>query len=123
MAQATTTWADTLAAKKDVIEKYQRAMVEATRWAYTHKDEMIEAAQKHIPVSREELSKVYDFYVLAQVWAINGEADRARLVYMQDLGVKLQTQNKAVDVDKLLDLGIYKNVTAKLGTRDYPKTK
>jgi hypothetical protein len=61
--------------------------------------------------------------VLAQVWAINGEADRARLVYMQDLGVKLQTQNKAVDVDKLLDLGIYKNVTAKLGTRDYPKTK
>ncbi len=123
MAQATTTWADTLAAKKDVIEKYQRAMVEATRWAYTHKDEMIEAAQKHIPVSRDELSKVYDFYVLAQVWAINGEADRARLAYMQDLGVKLKTQNKAVDVDKLLDLAIYKNITAKLGTRDYPKAK
>ena len=42
---------------------------------------------------------------------------------MQEMGVKLKTQNKAVDVDKLLDLGIYKSVTAKLGTRDYPKAK
>lgn len=123
MAMATTVWADTLKTKKDAIERYQRAMVEATRWAYANKEQMIDASLKHIPVSREEMSKIYDFYVLARVWAINGEVDPKRMAYMQDLGLKLKMQTKAVDLNKLVDQSIYKDITGKIGVREYPKAK
>ncbi len=123
MAMGTTTWADTLAAKHDAIEKYQRAMTEATRWGYDHKEEMIDVALKHIPISRDEMSKLYDFYVLARVWAINGEVDPDRLAYMQKLGLELKTQTKPVDLGKLVYPDIYNDIMASLGKRDYPNPK
>jgi NitT/TauT family transport system substrate-binding protein len=121
MAQGIIVWADVLAAKRDAIERMQRAMVQASRWAYDNKAELIEVARKHLPASTEELSKVYDSYVLARVWAINGEVDPALLTYMQNLGMKTKTQSVAVDLNKLVSLDIYNSIVKSLGTREYPK--
>jgi NitT/TauT family transport system substrate-binding protein len=123
VAMVTTAWADTLTAKRDALEKYQRAMVEATRWAYANKQGLIEIAAKHIPLSKEELGQVYDFYLLAKVWAINGEIPRSGLEYMQKLGLDTKTQSKPIDLNKLVDQGIYDDIIKSLGVKDYPFAK
>jgi NitT/TauT family transport system substrate-binding protein len=121
MAQGLTVWTDTLPAKRDALEKMQRALVKATRWAYDNKAEFIEAARKHLPSSAEELSKVHDFYIQARVWAINGELDPKRLEYMQELGLKTQTQSKKVDLQKLVLPELTEKAIAPIGKRDYPR--
>lgn len=120
MAQGIAVWSDTLASKRDALERMQRGLVKATRWAYENKAEMIEAARKHLPASAEELGKVHDFYSVARVWAINGEIDAKSLAYMQELGLKTKTQTKSVDLGKLVNMDIYKSVSGVLGNREYP---
>src|SRR5262249_29178960 len=118
MAQGLVVYADTLETKRDAIERFLRGIVKATRWSYDNKAEMLEIAAKHIPGDN---SKVFDFYVTARVWAINGEIDRQSLTYMQDLGLKTKTQSSAVDLNKLILLDVYEKVKSEIGTRDYPK--
>lgn len=120
MAQGLAVWSDTLSSKRDALERWQRALVKATRWAYDNKADFIKAAQKHLPSSAEELGKVYDFYMQARVWAINGELDPKRVAYMQDLGLKTKTQSKPVDLNKLVWLDNVDKMAASLGRRDYP---
>jgi hypothetical protein len=98
-------------------------MVEATRWAYANKKELIDVAAKHIPLTKEELDKVYDFYVVARVWAINGEIPMNRLEYMQKLGLDTKTQSKPVDLKKLVDTSIYNDITKAIGVKEYPPVK
>jgi NitT/TauT family transport system substrate-binding protein len=121
MAQGLVTWADTYESKRDAIERFTRGIVQATRWAYANKEEMLKIAGKHLPLKPDALSQVYDFYVLARVWAINAEIDRELLAYMQDLGLKTKTQTKVVDLDKLIALEVYKKNMAAIGVREYPK--
>jgi len=123
MAQGLATWSDTLTAKRDAFERWQRGLVKATRWAYDNKAEFIAAARKHVPTNEEELGKVYDFYVQARVWAINGEIDPKRLAYMQELGLKTKTQPKAVNLDTLIAPEITGNMIKAIGHRDYPASR
>jgi NitT/TauT family transport system substrate-binding protein len=120
MAQGLAVWGDTLETKKDALKRWQRGLIKATRWAYDNKKEFIAAAGKHLPTSSEELGQIYDFYMVARVWAINGELDPKRVAYMQDLGLKTKTQTKAVDLDKLVWLDNVKALESELGKRDYP---
>jgi ABC-type nitrate/sulfonate/bicarbonate transport system substrate-binding protein len=120
MAQGLAVWGDTLETKKDALKRWQRGLIKATRWGYDHKKEFIAAAGKHLPTSSDELGKIYDFYMVARVWAINGELDPKRVAYMQDLGLRTKTQNKAVDLDKLVWLDNVKALESELGKRDYP---
>jgi hypothetical protein len=71
-------------------------------------------------LSAEEAGKVYDFYVLARVWAINGELDPGLLSYMQELGIRTKTQSGKVDLNRLVSTELLKETTAALGTRTYP---
>lgn len=121
MAQGIVSWTDTYGTKRDAIERFMRGIVKATRWAYENKKEMLEVAAKHLPLKMDELEQIYDFYVLAQVWSINGEIDRKLLAYMQELGLKTKTQTQAVDLDKLVAPDVYKKNSAALGVREYPK--
>jgi NitT/TauT family transport system substrate-binding protein len=123
MAQGLAVWGDTLSGKRDALERWQRGLVKATRWAYENKAEFIKASQKHLPSSTEELSTVYDFYLQARVWAINGELEPKRVAYMQDLGIKTKTQSKPVDLDKLVALDNANRIIAALGRRDYPAAR
>ena len=120
MAQGLTVWTDTLPAKRDALERMQRALVSTTRWAYDNKTEFVAAARKHLPASADELSQVYDFYMQARVWAINGELDPKRLAYMQELGLKTKTQPKPVNLEKLVMPELTDRAIAKLGKREYP---
>jgi NitT/TauT family transport system substrate-binding protein len=120
MAQGIVVWADVLASRRDAIERMQRGLVNATRWVYANKSEFIEVARKHLPLSAEEAGKVYDFYVLARVGAINGELDPGLLSYMQELGIRTKTQSGKVDLNRLVSTDLLKETTAALGTRTYP---
>jgi NitT/TauT family transport system substrate-binding protein len=120
MAQGLAVWGDTLETKKDALKRWQRGLIKATRWAYEHKAEFITAAAKHLPTSSEELGKIYDFYLDARVWAINGELDPKRVAYMQDLGLRTKTQSKPVDLGKLVWMDNVKDLEAELGRREYP---
>jgi NitT/TauT family transport system substrate-binding protein len=120
MAQGLTVWSDTLAAKRDALERWQRALVKATRWAYDSKAEFIAAAGKHLPTDARELGTIYDSYIKARVWAVNGEIDPKRLEYMQDLGLKTKTQTRPVDLAKLAMPEVTDKAIAPIGRRDYP---
>jgi NitT/TauT family transport system substrate-binding protein len=120
MSQGLAVWADTATSKRDALERWQRALVKATRWAYDNKAEFIAAAQKHLPTSAEELGKIYDSYIEARVWAINGELDPTRLAYMQDLGLKTNTQAKPVNLETLADPQLTSHAIQSIGLRDYP---
>jgi NitT/TauT family transport system substrate-binding protein len=120
MAQGLAVWADTLEARKDALKRWQRGLIKATRWAYDNKADFIAAAHKHLPTSTEELGKIYDFYMAARVWSINGELDPRRVAYMQDLGLRTKTQSKPVDLGKLVWTNNVKDLEAELGRRDYP---
>ena len=120
MSQGLVVWGDTLPAKRDALERWQRGLVKATRWAYDNKAEFIAASQKHLPTGADELSKVYDAYIQARVWAINGEIDPKRLAYMQELGLKTKTQSKPVSLDKLALPEVTEKAIAAIGKRDYP---
>ena len=120
MAQGLAVWTDTLPAKRDALERWQRGLVKATRWAYENKTEFLAAAAKHLPGSPEDLAKVYDFYVQARVWAMNGELDPKRVAYMQELGLKTKTQSKAVKLDTLVLPEVTDRAIQAIGRREYP---
>jgi NitT/TauT family transport system substrate-binding protein len=120
MAQGLVVWADTLGAKRDALERWQRGMVKATRWAYENKAEFVAAAGKHLPTSAADLDTIYDAYIKARVWAINGEIDPKRLEYMQDLGLKTSTQTRAVELGRLAAPDVTDRAIASIGKRDYP---
>jgi len=120
MAQGLAVWGDTLTARRDALERWQRGLVKATRWAYDNKAEFIAAARKHLPSSAQELSSVYDSYVQARVWAINGELDPNRLAYMQELGLKTKTQSKTVNLNSLVAADLTERAIQPIGRRDYP---
>lgn len=121
MAQGLVVWSDTLRAKRDALERWQRGLVKATRWAYGNKAEFLAAAGKHLPTSAKDLDTIYDAYIKARVWAINGEIDPKRLAYMQDLGLKTKTQSKPVDLDKLALPEVTDKAIAQMGRSDYPQ--
>jgi NitT/TauT family transport system substrate-binding protein len=120
MAQGIAVWDDTLNSKRDALERFLRGLIKATRWSYENKAEMIEASRKHLPASAEELGKIFDFYTLARVWAINGEVDVPSVVFMQNLGLKTKTQTKEINLEKVLNLDLSKSVLGAIGSRDYP---
>ena len=123
MAQGLAVWADTVPAKQDALDRFQRGLIKATRWAYDNKAEFVTTARKHLPGTPEELGKVYDFYLQARVWAMNGELDRERLAYMQELGLKTKTQQKPIDLKALAGTEPLERVLAQLGRREYPPTR
>lgn len=120
MAQGIAVWDDTLNSKRDALDRFLRGLIKATRWSYDNKAEMIEASRKHLPASAEELGKVFDFYTLARVWAINGEVDVPSVVFMQNLGMKTKTQPKEINLEKVINLDVSKSVLGAIGSRDYP---
>jgi NitT/TauT family transport system substrate-binding protein len=120
MAQGLAVWTDTLPAKRDALERWQRGLVKASRWAYENKAEFVAAAGKHLPTSQAELEKVYDFYLTARVWAINGEMEPKRLAYMQELGLKTKTQPKPVDLEKLSMPEVTESAIRAIGKKEYP---
>ena len=95
-------------------------LVKATRWAYDNKVEFIAATRKHLPTGAEELGKIYDQYLEAHVWAINGELDPKRLAYMQELGLKTKTQTRTVNLDTLFAFDVTVRATQSIGRREYP---
>jgi hypothetical protein len=120
MAQGIAVWDDTLKTKRDALERFLRGLIKATRWSYDNKAEMIEASRKHLPASAEELGKIFDFYTLAKVWAINGEIDVPSVVFMQNPGMKTKTQTKEINLEKVINLDVSKSVLGAIGSRDYP---
>lgn len=123
MAQGLAVWSDTLGAKRDALERWQRGLVKATRWAYDNKAEFVAAAGKHLPTDQKELATIYDAYIAARVWAINGEIEPKRLAYMQDLGLKTKTQTKQVDLEKLAMPEVTQAAIKPIGTKEYPPAK
>lgn len=118
LTQGLAVWSDTIPARRDALERWQRGLVKATRWAHDNKAEFIAAAGKYLPGSAEELGQVYDFNIRARLWAINGEVDPKRLAYMQELGLKTKTQTKAVNLDALLFSEITERAIRSIGRRD-----
>lgn len=120
MSQGLVVWTETLPAKRDALQRWQRGLVKATRWAYENKADFVATATKHLPTSPKELDTIYDSYIAARVWAINGEIDPKRLAYMQDLGLKTKTQTKEVELAKLAMPEVTEAAIKPIGTKDYP---
>ena len=120
MAQGLAVWTDTLPEKRDALERWQRGLVKATRWAYENKAEFVAAAGKHLPTNAKDLNTIYEGYIAARVWAINGEIEPKRLAYMQELGLKTKTQTKQVNLDKLAMPEVTERALQSIGREEYP---
>lgn len=120
LSQVMAAYADTLESKAVPIAKFQRAMIKAARYGYTHKAEFVKLAAKHLPGRDAELGKVYDFYARVRHWSINGDVPVDRIEYMQQLGLETKVQSKAVDVKKLVDTKSIDKILAASGRANFP---
>jgi ABC-type nitrate/sulfonate/bicarbonate transport system substrate-binding protein len=112
--------ADTLKTKGPAIEKFQRAMLKAARYAYADKAGFVKLVAKYVPLSLDELGRVYDFYYRVRHWSINGDVPVERIEYMQELGLASKNQAKPVDIKHLIDTQSIDRILAKVGRVDFP---
>lgn len=120
LSQVMAAYPDTLQNKAAAIEKFQRALIEAARFAYANKAEFVKLCAKHLPDGEEKLGKVYDFYARVRHWSINGDVPMERIEYMQELGLATKIQPKPVDLKKLVDTTNIDRVLAKVGRAKFP---
>ncbi len=119
-SQVIAVYPDTLKTKAAAIEKFQRALIRAARFAYSDKAGFVKLASKYLPGTPDEIGNIYDFYVKVRHWSINGDVPLDRIEYMQNLGIKTKIQPGPVDLKKVVDTQSIDRVLAKLGRVNFP---
>ena len=103
LSQVIAVYPDKLEANAQAIAKFQRSLVRAARFAYTHKEEFLKLASKHLPRNQKDLGRIYDFYFQVRHWSINGDVPLERIEYMQQLGIRTNVQSRPVDLKRVID--------------------
>lgn len=107
--------ADTLNKKGDMIKRFIKAELEATRWIFANKAQALEIAKKHFDYSPSDLEAFYEFYTVGGVWNRDGIVTPEDAQYMQQLNVAGKLQREVHPVAKVLDTRILQEVLAEVG--------
>jgi NitT/TauT family transport system substrate-binding protein len=111
---------DTLKEKPDMIKRFVKAELEATRWVFDNKAKALAIAKKHFDYSPEELEEFYAFYVDGGVWNPDGMVSAAQAKYMQELNVEGKLQRQVLPADQVLDTRIVQQVLTEIGPYKKP---
>lgn len=98
----------------DVVKRFIRAELLATRWVFENRDEALEVARNYFDYSDEELIQFYDFYRNG-IWNPNGMVTPEKAQYMQELNLDGGMQDKVHPASQVLDTSIVEAVLAEIG--------
>lgn len=100
--------------RPEVLKRYMKATLLATRWVLENREEALAVAAVQFPYSEDELNAFYDFYAEG-IWNPNGMVTPEQADYMQQLNVEggLQLVTKPLDV--ILDTSLLEEVLSEIG--------
>lgn len=109
---------DTIKNDPDLVERFVRAIIKASRWMYQNKDKVIETALKYNKgFEREIYEKTYDDLVNGRQWPVNEGVSRKIVEHtvrkQKELGI-LQTE-KLPTFEEMVDLSFAEKVLKELG--------
>jgi NitT/TauT family transport system substrate-binding protein len=107
--------AETIKEKRDMLKRFLKAELEATRWVFDNEKEALAIAKKHFDYSDEELAEFYDFYTEGGVWKPNGMVTPEQAKYMQELNVEGGLQREVHPAEKVLNTTILQEVLQEVG--------
>ncbi|HYG90146.1 MAG TPA: ABC transporter substrate-binding protein [Azospirillum sp.] len=109
-----------IAKNRDVLKRFVKAELEATRWIFDNEKAALDVAKKHFDYNDEQLAEFYEFYKVGGIWNPNGTVTAEQAKYMQDLNVKGNLQKAVHPSDKVLDTSIVQEVLAEIGQYKQP---
>ncbi|MEF2550911.1 ABC transporter substrate-binding protein [Aurantimonas sp. A2-1-M11] len=102
--------------RRDVLKRFIKAQLLATRFVLENKDETLAVAKGHFDYTDEDLDAFYKFYVDGRIWNPNGNISADAATYMQQLNVDTGLQDEVLPVEEVLDTSIVDEVIAEIGT-------
>ncbi|MEH6721079.1 MAG: ABC transporter substrate-binding protein [Aurantimonas endophytica] len=102
--------------RRDVLKRFIKAQLLATRFVLENKDETLAVAKGHFDYSDEDLDAFYQFYIDGRIWNPNGTIAPEAAEYMQELNVESGLQDEVLPVEEVLDTSIVEEVIAEIGT-------
>lgn len=101
---------------KDALERFIQAMIEADRWMYTHKAEVVQIGVKYSKEDQDIVDKSFDFLAAAHEWTVNDGLRQDMVEYTIDQ----EFQNKQIDKKPawtdVVDKTYVNDVLKKIGT-------
>lgn len=107
---------ETIAKKRDVLKRFVKAELEATRWIFENEKGALDVAKKHFDYNDEQLAEFYEFYRVGGIWNPNGAITAEQAKYMQELNVQGSLQKAVHPAEKVLDTTIVEEVLTEIGT-------
>jgi NitT/TauT family transport system substrate-binding protein len=101
---------------RDVLKRFIKAELLATRFVLDNKAEALAVAKKHFDYSDEDLEAFYKFYADGGIWDPNGIITAEETAYMQKLNVDSGLQSAAVPTEQVLDMSLTEEVLKEIGT-------
>jgi NitT/TauT family transport system substrate-binding protein len=101
--------------KQDLLKRFIKAELEATRWVLDNQQEALDIAKKHFDYNEQQLAEFYDFYKNGGVWNPNGLVTPEQARYMQELNAEGGLQKQVHPTEKVLDTSLVKEVLAEIG--------
>lgn len=101
--------------RRDVLRRFIKAQLLATRFVLENKDETLAVAKGHFDYTDEDLNAFYRFYVDGRIWNPNGNITANAATYMQKLNVDTGLQDEVLPVEDVLDTSIVDEVIAEIG--------
>ncbi|MGQ9368305.1 ABC transporter substrate-binding protein [Azospirillum sp. ST 5-10] len=111
---------ETIADKRDVLKRFVKAELEATRWIFDNEKDALDVAKKHFSYNDDQLTEFYEFYKEGGIWNPNGLVTAEQAKYMQELNVEGKLQKAVHPADQVLDTSIVQDVLAEIGQYKQP---
>lgn len=105
---------EVLEERPEVLKRYMKATLLATRWVLENREEALAVAAERFPYGEDELNAFYDFYAKG-IWNPNGMVTPDQADYMQQLNVEGGLQKDTKPLDVILDTSLLEEVLSEIG--------
>jgi len=106
---------DMIENRRDVLKRFIKAELLATRFVFENKDEALAVAKDHFDYSDEDLDAFYKFYTEGGIWDPNGLIGDKAAEYMQQLNVDTGLQSEVLPAERVVDQSITREVLEDIG--------
>lgn len=112
---------DVLAEHPDLLKRFMKAELLATRWLFENKAEALDVAAQHFDYTPEDMDAFYTFYRDGGIWDPNGGVSAEQAVYMQEVNVQNEMQDDVLPVEQVLDTSLLEEVLEEIGVYEKPQ--
>lgn len=108
---------DWIAANKDTVQRFTKAILESVRYAYDNKPAMLKLGEELIGKDPVSVEQAYDTYRNTGVWGLNGGVDRAGFETTVNVGIQAGEIKQKVPYEKVIDPTFVEAALKELGRR------